>query len=97
MGGDEFVIVLPGMDDNACEVRLQQLEQAVEQVGVEVCGERLVSLSIGKAHFRQHGGTVEDLLAEADRQMYGNKQHRKGGRARRTIEEVVDSGCAIAD
>ena len=97
MGGDEFVVVLPGMDENACKVRLHQLEQAVEQASVEVCGERLVSLSIGKAHFRQHGGTVEDLLAEADRQMYGNKQHRKGGRARRTIEEVVDSGCAIAD
>src|ERR1041385_2363102 len=96
MGGDEFVVVLPGMDDNACEVRLQQLEQAVEQAGVEVCGERLVSLSIGKAHFRQHGGTVEDLLAEADRQMYGNKQHRKRGRPLRITEEVVNSGYAIA-
>ena len=96
MGGDEFVVVLPGMDENACKVRLHQLEQAVEQASVEVCGERLVSLSIGKAHFRQHGGTVEDLLAEADRQMYGNKQHRKRGRPLRITEEVVNSGYAIA-
>jgi len=79
MGGDEFVIVAPGLKpDNA----LQKVEVAIEiatRSGREVCGEDVISLSAGLAVYPDDGEDPEELLAEADRRMYVMKQqhHRQ--------------------
>ncbi|MEJ5366951.1 MAG: diguanylate cyclase [Bryobacteraceae bacterium] len=77
MGGDEFVMVLPGVTAEAVEHRLRRLRNYVERCGMELCGNCALSLSGGAAFFPQDGRTAEELLARADKRMYGEKKDRK--------------------
>jgi diguanylate cyclase (GGDEF)-like protein/putative nucleotidyltransferase with HDIG domain len=77
MGGDEFVMVLPGVTPEAVTHRLQRLRAYVERVGIELCGTGCVSVSGGAAFFPEDGRTAEELLARADKRMYGEKYERK--------------------
>jgi diguanylate cyclase (GGDEF)-like protein/putative nucleotidyltransferase with HDIG domain len=74
MGGDEFVLVVPGISSPAIENKIGQLKQIVLQAGRQVCGEDILSLSVGRAFHPTHGDNAEELLAEADRCMYLAKQ-----------------------
>jgi diguanylate cyclase (GGDEF)-like protein/putative nucleotidyltransferase with HDIG domain len=73
MGGDEFVVVAIGVDQEAAAEMVRRLETIIAEVGKTVCGEDLVSVSIGQAFYPADGGNAEHLLAEADRRMYGAK------------------------
>jgi hypothetical protein len=53
------------------------------QAGSEVCGEELLSLSVGRAVFPDDGTDAEELLAEADRRMYMEKQKQIASKDRR--------------
>lgn len=77
MGGDEFVMVMPGATSDAMHGRLLRLREFVEKCGVELCGERVVSLSGGASFYPADGCTAEELLAKADEHMYGEKKERK--------------------
>lgn len=74
MGGDEFVIVAPGLSLAAAAARGICLSEMATAAGHEVCGEGLLSLSVGCAVFPHDGTDAEKLLAEADRRMYLEKQ-----------------------
>jgi GGDEF domain-containing protein len=52
---------------------VQRLETIIAEVGKAVCGEGLVSVSIGQAFYPADGTNAEQLLAEADRRMYAMK------------------------
>jgi diguanylate cyclase (GGDEF)-like protein/putative nucleotidyltransferase with HDIG domain len=73
MGGDEFVLVAPGLNREAAAEMAQRLETIIAEVGKAVCGEGLVSVSIGQAFYPADGNNAEHLLAEADRRMYAVK------------------------
>jgi len=74
MGGDEFVIVAPGLHEDAATEMVPRLEKIIAQVGKAVCGDAIaVSVSIGHAFYPADGGNAEQLLAEADRRMYNVK------------------------
>jgi diguanylate cyclase (GGDEF)-like protein/putative nucleotidyltransferase with HDIG domain len=73
MGGDEFVVVAPGLSQEAAAEMVQRLESIIAEVGKAVCGEGLVSVSIGQAFYPADGPNAEQLLAEADRRMYAMK------------------------
>ena len=77
MGGDEFVLVLPGMLEQDLAPKEQALQKVAAEAGLVVCGERLLNISIGAAFFPENGTDAEGLLAEADRRMYGTKQAHK--------------------
>jgi diguanylate cyclase (GGDEF)-like protein len=77
MGGDEFVAVMPGLSREAVEARIAQLESAVRIAGERVCGEPIVSLSVGAAFYPSDSADAEGLLAAADHRMYANKQLHK--------------------
>jgi diguanylate cyclase (GGDEF)-like protein/putative nucleotidyltransferase with HDIG domain len=78
MGGDEFVIVAPGLSASAAEARGICLSGLAGNAGREVCGVEWLSLSVGCAIYGEDGVDAEKLLAEADRRMYMQKQeHHK--------------------
>jgi len=77
MGGDEFVLVLPGLTSQGLGEKLSALKRVVAEAGLAVCGEWLLDISVGAAFCPQHGCEAEGLLAEADRQMYLVKQAHK--------------------
>jgi len=81
MGGDEFVLVLPGLSLRALETRIAELESAVLNGSQQICGEPLVSLSVGAASFPDDSADAEGLLAEADHRMYAAKEIHKRGSA----------------
>jgi diguanylate cyclase (GGDEF)-like protein/putative nucleotidyltransferase with HDIG domain len=74
MGGDEFVVVAPGLSADAAGKRVEQLRALAKQAGFEVCNEEILSLSVGQAVYPADGKDAEQLLAEADRRMYLEKQ-----------------------
>jgi diguanylate cyclase (GGDEF)-like protein len=86
MGGDEFVVVLPGVDLKAARVRCQRLEEVVVAAGTAVCGEECVRMSSGISQLGADGHNPDELLAAADLRMYEEKQQRKAGRQFRLRE-----------
>ncbi len=77
MGGDEFVVLLPGMEEVDVVAKIVQLNRAVSEAGRKVVPDSQLGLSIGQARFPVDGRTAEQLLAEADQRMYGAKTMRK--------------------
>jgi diguanylate cyclase (GGDEF)-like protein/putative nucleotidyltransferase with HDIG domain len=92
MGGDEFVIVAPGLGPEASDEKASRLNLLAVEAGRKIAGRDLVGMSVGTAFCPQDGFDVERLLAEADRRMYSMKQvhhsepnrdaNLPGGRAR---------------
>jgi diguanylate cyclase (GGDEF)-like protein/putative nucleotidyltransferase with HDIG domain len=74
MGGDEFVVVAPGLKLEAAEEKARRLNQLAVEAGKKVAGRSLIALSVGTAFCPEDGFDVERLLAEADRRMYSMKQ-----------------------
>ena len=79
MGGDEFVIVAPGLTDPAAIQRGACLNELARAAGRQVCGDSPLSLSVGYAICPEDGSDAEKLLAEADRRMYLQKQRHHQG------------------
>ena len=77
MGGDEFVVLLPGMEEADVIAKIAHLNTAVGDAGRRVVPESRLGLSIGQARFPVDGRTAEQLLAEADQRMYAAKTMRK--------------------
>ena len=75
LGGDEFVFVLAELPTDCLLEELKpRLELAVEDAGRAVCGEKVVTASIGCALYPKDGSTAEELLSEADHRMYETKE-----------------------
>ena len=74
MGGDEFVIVAPGLTPTAAEEKATHLLSLAREAGRQVCGHDFLSISIGCAYYPDAGSDAEQLLTEADRRMYIAKQ-----------------------
>ena len=78
MGGDEFVVLLPGVQPEDVLQKATQFRQVVKEIARELFSGGLLTASIGVAHFPGDGTDAEQLLAEADRQMYKEKNlHRR--------------------
>jgi len=77
MGGDEFVILLPGNDRAIVEGRIEELRRFTWHAGPENDTDGSVSISIGAATFPEDGTDPDELLAAADRRMYTAKQAQK--------------------
>jgi diguanylate cyclase (GGDEF)-like protein/putative nucleotidyltransferase with HDIG domain len=101
MGGDEFVVIAPGLAADAAGMKVEQMRNLAKQAGSEVCGEEILSLSVGRAIYPVDGNDAEQLLAEADRRMYLEKQKQLSYKDRRsqprlkcrvTIEMQTDAG-----
>ncbi|MBA3972997.1 MAG: hypothetical protein C0504_02115 [Candidatus Solibacter sp.] len=85
MGGDEFVLIMPGLDREAALSRCPFLEEAVIAAGLEICGERCVRMSAGISQLGYDGRNPDELVAAADLRMYEQKQARKAARLSRAL------------
>src|SRR5277367_4726037 len=84
MGGDEFVVIAPGLSPDAAGKKAEQMRALARQAGSEVCGEDILSLSVGRALYPEDGNDAEQLLSEADRRMYLEKQKERSYKDRRS-------------
>ncbi len=74
MGGDEFVFLLPGVNEAATQERLAEIQVAVASASRQAGHAIRVSVSVGAAFCPADGLMAEDLLGLADRRMYLDKQ-----------------------
>ncbi|HYW38026.1 MAG TPA: HD domain-containing phosphohydrolase [Terriglobales bacterium] len=81
MGGDEFVIVAPGLSPDASSEKASRLNQLAVEAGRKIAGRDLVGLSVGTSFCPEDSFDIERLLAEADRRMYSMKKvhHSESG------------------
>src|SRR5580658_2981305 len=84
MGGDEFVVIAVGLSADAAGKKAEQMRALARQAGNEVCGEDILSLSVGRALYPEDGKDAEQLLAQADRRMYLEKQKELSYKDRRS-------------
>jgi len=73
VGGDEFVILLPGMGADAAAEKRVELGTAAERMAEEF-PEFELSVSMGSATYPADGRIAEQLLGLADRRMYWHKR-----------------------
>jgi diguanylate cyclase (GGDEF)-like protein len=74
MGGDEFVIVVPGLREDLRWSYVERLNSVALTAGWNVCNEQCISMSVGASIYPVDGAAADVLLAEADRRMYALKQ-----------------------
>jgi diguanylate cyclase (GGDEF)-like protein/putative nucleotidyltransferase with HDIG domain len=77
MGGDEFVLVLPGLSLDQIPAKIARLNTIAKDAGRSICNVEFLGLSIGSSSYPDDGADAEQLLAEADRRMYIAKQKEK--------------------
>jgi diguanylate cyclase (GGDEF)-like protein len=75
LGGDEFVVLVEDVRaPQEVEVIVERIKAAVEEP-IEADGHRLqVGVSVGVAYYPEDGMLIDELLAAADRKMYGHKE-----------------------
>jgi diguanylate cyclase (GGDEF)-like protein len=92
-GGDEFVVLLPGLVE-ANAVRNSAERIAASMSSAPMAGDVLVSGSIGAALFPRHGSTFHELMQAADVAMYEAKTtgvgHRLASMAEADPELLTD-------
>ncbi|WP_415253482.1 diguanylate cyclase [Thermomonas sp.] len=73
-GGEEFLILLPGLDAAAARIVGERLRQAVERAPLRWQGETLrLTISVGLGAWRQTDESAGQLLARADKALYRAK------------------------
>ncbi len=82
IGGDEFAIIMPFVDERACEATVERIKQLVD-INNQYYSQLKLSLSIGWATSRDHE-SLESVVKRADMAMYENKH----ARMRRNVLEI---------
>lgn len=93
MGGDEFVMLLRDVGSGLSSQCVSRIVEAIEEQGLRLCGEPIVSASFGVAHVPEDGFDPETLLALADSRMYLVKNQR---RSERCATELFSISVAVA-
>lgn len=88
LGGDEFCVLLPGMDRSAAAAVAEALIETVRSSAYAFSSELKPSLSIGVATTQSDSDDYDSLSLRADSALYAAK---RGGRNRIAREEVAES------
>lgn len=72
-GGEEFALILPGIDLDGGLIAAERLRSAIAEVAVENVGK--VTASIGVATFLRHTESLTELLELADQALYRAKRN----------------------
>ena len=89
-GGEEFLMILPSMDEETALKRAEQLREAIAEMPVKYRAIDIpITASFGVAVFPQHGQNGDELIGSADKALYVAK---KSGR-----NQVKTYSSSIAD
>jgi diguanylate cyclase (GGDEF)-like protein/putative nucleotidyltransferase with HDIG domain len=88
MGGDEFVVIAPGLTPEAAGRKAENMRELAQQAGRDVCNEDILSLSVGNAVYPEDGMDAEKILSEADKRMYLQKRNQPHTKNRRLYPRV---------
>lgn len=83
LGGDEFVVLIEDVEvPEEVEVIVERIKAAVDEP-INADGHSVqVGVSIGVAYYPEDGMLIDELLAAADRKMYGSKETAAGAATR---------------
>ena len=84
MGGEEFNVILPGVDSQGGLVFAERIRKAIENVELEKVGRITASLGVGT--YGEHSEDIDELLELVDHAMYESK---RCGRNRVTIAKTI--------
>lgn len=85
MGGEEFNVVLPGVDSNGAMIAAERIRKALENEKLDTIGH--ITASIGVATFLEHSDNIEDILELTDQAMY---QSKRNGRNQVTLAKPIN-------
>jgi diguanylate cyclase (GGDEF)-like protein len=89
MGGDEFVVVVPGASDEDLAGLGRRIEIDLGKPFLLEAGMARIGVSIGAAHAAPGERDLDSLLGQADSLMYEVKRSKKGDRAARGEDAPV--------
>lgn len=84
MGGEEFNIILPGVDSKGAIVAAERIRKTLEATDIETIGH--ITASIGIATYFEHTDNPEELIELTDQAMY---QSKRNGRNRVTLATPI--------
>ena len=73
-GGDEFLLILPGIEKGVFSQKLRMIQEKIHATHIPGFNRLKLSVSIGGAMFTH--GRLEEAIAKADRLMYMAKGHK---------------------
>lgn len=76
-GGDEFVILFPGLEAKEARRVMQRLADRVDAVQIPSCDSARVIADWGLVHYPSESSTMREALELADARMYERKRQRK--------------------
>jgi len=85
MGGEEFNLILPGVDSQGGQVVAERIRKAIENIEIDKVGN--ITASLGVATYFEHSDDVDELLELVDHAMYESKRL---GRNRVTVAKLID-------
>ena len=83
MGGEEFNLILPGIDSAGGLVAAERIRKAIESVELEKIGH--ITASLGVSTYFEHSEDLDELLELTDQAMYESKRN---GRNRVTVSKA---------
>lgn len=84
MGGEEFNIILPGVDSKGAMIAAERIRKTLEEQKLDTVGQ--ITASIGVATFLEHSENIEDIMELTDQAMY---QSKRDGRNRVTLAKPI--------
>ncbi len=85
MGGEEFNVILPGVDSKGAIIAAERIRKALESEKLDTIGH--ITASIGVATFLEHSDNIEDILELTDQAMY---QSKRNGRNQVTLAKPIN-------
>ena len=73
-GGDEFLLILPGIEKEVFSQKLRMIQEKIHATNIPGFNRRKLSVSIGGVMFTH--GRLEEAITKADRLMYMAKGHK---------------------
>ena len=84
MGGEEFNVILPGVDSQGAMIAAERIRKALESEKLDTIDH--VTASIGVATFMEHSDNIEDIMELTDQAMY---QSKRNGRNQVTLAKPI--------